>query len=377
GARKRVKDSGKERDVQFGFISDPAGFMTLYARMYAADGNAFEQRVLDMARRLCPDDPRSGEDRLNDALAAVGAGRVLRCECGNADCPGATGDKPAKDVVVHLIASEDTLNEARRKAQQARTPQPETDGESVDEPEIVAEAAEPAAEGQDATAPHTTEGDADESVRDAGEPARPQKPECPAPAFVFGAGIANSALLAAFLDRATIRTVTHPGDAPPEPQYRPSAALSEFIRCRDLTCRFPHCDVPATRCDIDHTIPWPAGPTCGSNLKCLCRKHHLLKTFWTGKTGWRDEQFADGTVVWTSPSGDTYTTHPGSAQFFPTLAEPTAEAPVRENPQATENRGLKMPKRRRTRAQNRARYIDEQRKLNDDFVAERNRPPPF
>ncbi|WP_157576439.1 DUF222 domain-containing protein, partial [Mycobacterium sp. GA-2829] len=25
GARKRVKDSGKERDVQFGFISDPAG----------------------------------------------------------------------------------------------------------------------------------------------------------------------------------------------------------------------------------------------------------------------------------------------------------------------------------------------------------------
>ncbi|MGV0827243.1 DUF222 domain-containing protein, partial [Mycobacterium syngnathidarum] len=38
-----------------------------------------------------------------------------------------------------------------------------------------------------------------------------------------------------------------------EPRYRPSVALSEFIRWRDLTCRFPGCDAPAERCDIDHT----------------------------------------------------------------------------------------------------------------------------
>ncbi|MFB8000596.1 DUF222 domain-containing protein, partial [Streptomyces sp. NPDC056002] len=36
-----------------------------------------------------------------------------------------------------------------------------------------------------------------------------------------------------------------------EPGYRPSMALSEFIRWRDLTCRFPGCDAPAERCDID------------------------------------------------------------------------------------------------------------------------------
>ncbi|WP_264034966.1 DUF222 domain-containing protein, partial [Mycolicibacterium neworleansense] len=29
-----------------------------------------------------------------------------------------------------------------------------------------------------------------------------------------------------------------------EPGYRPSVALSEFIRFRDLTCRFPGCDAP-------------------------------------------------------------------------------------------------------------------------------------
>ncbi|MBB2774689.1 UNVERIFIED_ORG: hypothetical protein GGE11_005646, partial [Mycolicibacterium obuense] len=34
-------------------------------------------------------------------------------------------------------------------------------------------------------------------------------------------------------------------------------------------------------------------------------------------------------------------------------------------------------KRRRTRAQNRARRIQEERRLNDDLVAERNKPPPF
>ncbi len=105
----------------------------------------------------------------------------------------------------------------------------------------------------------------------------------------------------------------HPGarDAPrgppprrtrlPEPRYTPSRDLADFVRCRDLTCRFPGCDKPAQFCDIDHTVPYPVGPTHPSNLKCLCRFHHLLKTFWNGVKGWRDRQLPDGTVVWTSP----------------------------------------------------------------------------
>jgi hypothetical protein len=28
--------------------------------------------------------------------------------------------------------------------------------------------------------------------------------------------------------------VVHPADRAPEPQYRPSPALADFIRCRDL-----------------------------------------------------------------------------------------------------------------------------------------------
>jgi hypothetical protein len=35
---------------------------------------------------------------------------------------------------------------------------------------------------------------------------------------------------------------------------------------------------PAEACDIDHTIPYPLGPTHPSNLKLLCRFPHLLHT---------------------------------------------------------------------------------------------------
>jgi hypothetical protein len=166
-------------------------------------------------------------------------------------------------------------------------------------------------------------------------------------------------------DGAHVRRLVHPGTDPaPEPGYRPSSALEEFVRCRDMTCRFPNCDRPAQCCDVDHTIPWPQGPTHPSNLKVLCRKHHLLKTFWTA---WGDKQLPDGTVIWTSPSGQTYTTHPGSRLFFPTLCRSTGElrTPPTLSKTITE-RGLMMPTRRRTRAQDRAYRID----------AERAQPPP-
>jgi hypothetical protein len=84
-------------------------------------------------------------------------------------------------------------------------------------------------------------------------------------------------------------------------------------------------------CDIDHTIPFnhrdPAagGRTVAENLKCLCRQHHRLKTF---HNGWRDTQLADGTVVWTSPTGRTYRTYPAGADLFPQPREPACGVPT-------------------------------------------------
>ena len=37
----------------------------------------------------------------------------------------------------------------------------------------------------------------------------------------------------------------------------PSRALADFVRCRDLTCRWPGCDQPAIHGDVDHMIPSP------------------------------------------------------------------------------------------------------------------------
>ena len=85
-----------------------------------------------------------------------------------------------------------------------------------------------------------------------------------------------------------------------------------------------------------------------------------------------------GTVIWTAPTGQTYTTYPGSRLLFPMLCKPTAPVHAPANAASVEpNRGLKMPRRKTTRAHDRAERVDEQRKLNDEYVAERNKPPPF
>ena len=117
-----------------------------------------------------------------------------------------------------------------------------------------------------------------------GATARADGQTCTAPpAFVMGGGVLPAPLLAATLERATVRQIRHPGDAPPEPHYVPSRALAEFVRCRDLTCRFPGCDKPADRCDLDHTVAYPVGPTHASNLKCLCCYHRVHKLLTAGE----------------------------------------------------------------------------------------------
>ena len=87
-------------------------------------------------------------------------------------------------------------------------------------------------------------------------------------------------------------------------RYTPSAALADLVRTRDVTCRFPGCRQPAHRCDLDHLIPWPAGPTTAANLATLCRHHHRLKH----QTSWHVHADDPATLTWTSPTGHRYTT---------------------------------------------------------------------
>jgi hypothetical protein len=87
--------------------------------------------------------------------------------------------------------------------------------------------------------------------------------------------------------------------------YRPPANLNDHVRARDVTCRFPGCQQPSRRCDLDHTQAYPAGPTSADNLGALCRRHHRLKH----ETDWTLTQH-QGNFIWTSPTGRTYTRTP-------------------------------------------------------------------
>jgi hypothetical protein len=280
------------------FGDDMNGCNEFSGRLLSTDAQAVDQRLDAMARSVCDGDPRTKEQLRADALGALAFG-ADRLACGCGETGCPAAQKPAAgSVVIHVVADEATLQGRSDK-----------------------------------------------------------------PAYILGANtLIPGELLLELAKQARLSPLIHPADLSPESGYRPSRALADFVRARDLTCRAPGCDKPATQCDLDHTIPHPNGPTHAGNIKCLCRHCHILKTFW----GWRDRQLADGTVIWTLPGAQTYVTTPGSALLFPSLMAPTPP-PAPERPPTVEiegDRTVLMPRRKTTRAQNRARYIAAERCRN-------------
>ncbi|RKS71454.1 uncharacterized protein DUF222 [Motilibacter peucedani] len=91
-------------------------------------------------------------------------------------------------------------------------------------------------------------------------------------------------------------------------RYRPGSRLRSHVVARDITCRFPSCPTPASRCDLDHTPefdherPDRGGTTTRRDLRAGCRRHHNCKTW----HGWRTSIDPDGTLVHRTPLGRTY-----------------------------------------------------------------------
>jgi len=80
--------------------------------------------------------------------------------------------------------------------------------------------------------------------------------------------------------------------------HDPSEAMAELVRVRDRACDGPlGTAVTARRCDLDHSQPWPAGPTAAWNLTARGRRVHRLK-----HAGWTPVRTTAGTR-WTSPAG--------------------------------------------------------------------------
>ena len=316
-AERAARGVDEDRHVEIN--PSEGGLAQFWGAVRAADAAVLDRRLDALAGSVCAEDSRTKRQRRADALAVLAAGvDSLVCDCGSEQCPAAGAAAPAQ-VVIHVVAEAATVS------------------------------------GQSATP---------------GQSARP--------GYLPGFGAVAAETVRDLATRAHLRPLKPAQEFTAEPQYRPSTALAEFIRARDLWCRFPGCEVPAEFCDLDHSIPWASGgPTHPSNLNCKCRAHHLLKTFWCGENGWAEQQYPDGTLVFTSPSGRTYTTTPGGALFFPQLATPTETltAAVRPIDDLPPGRTLMMPTRKRTRAAERAARIAWERGLNEARWAAD--PPPF
>lgn len=295
-ARERRTKAADDRHI--GICAQDNGMAEVYGTVAAAAATAFDQRLSQLAKQVCAADPRTLDQRRADALAALTEGRELACACGRPDCPskvaGPDRNTGGAQVIISVVASEATVN-----------------------------------------------GNSDQ------------------PGYLEGYGVIDAEQVCDLAATALLRLADPETSARAALQYQPSAALERLIRCRDLTCRFPGCHRRATYCDLDHTIPFnhsnPAagGLTVASNLKCLCRRHHRLKTF----GGWQDTQLADGTVVWTSPAGQTYRTSPGGADLFDQLRAPACSQPSPNRRSRSKQRSARIA---RARKHNR-----EQRPINE------------
>jgi Domain of unknown function (DUF222) len=142
--------------------------------------------VQGAATAQCAADPRTRDQRRADAMGALAAG-ADRLECRCGQPACPAGATPVpRPLIIHVIADQATLNST------AQTPGSTIDGDALISAELIAELA----------------------------------------------------------DSAKLQSLVHPADAAPEHGYTPSPALADFVRCRDLTCRFPGSDQPATVCDL-------------------------------------------------------------------------------------------------------------------------------
>ncbi|KAA8961793.1 MAG: DUF222 domain-containing protein [Mycobacterium sp.] len=180
----------QQADRELSIFDSGNGLTEVFGRLLTTDAHAVDARLDALADTVCADDPRTRKQRRADAMGALAAG-APRLACRCERSDCPAGTAPAPGaVLVHVVATRDSLD------------------------------------GKDLT-----------------------------PGALIGTeGLIPAELLTDLARTARCQPLIHPADAPPEPGYSPSRALADFVRCRDMTCRFPGCDRPATGCDLDHTI---------------------------------------------------------------------------------------------------------------------------
>ena len=279
--RSQTRARNRHVDV---LVDDETGVAQLAGNLLATAGHALNARLDAFAATVCPHDPRTKDQRRADAVLPLsnGADR-LGCQCNREDCLAALRP-PSTGVMIHLVAHDDTITGPTQPTETTTPkpdPNPETETES--EPESDCASGDPDTNADADGAPRDAESEPETDLASPAPIAPAPVEECAgldgpqppilttplreltlaevanhltpiprqlstiAPAIIVGGGVLPGAIARRAAHGATRSVIVHPGQAPPEPRYRPSAKLVEFIRCRDLTCRLPGLQSPSHR----------------------------------------------------------------------------------------------------------------------------------
>jgi hypothetical protein len=279
GAAERRKAMEPHRDYRS--ARDLNGLATVSATVTAAEAAELDSRISAVMGTVCARDRRQPNQRRADAFVAVIRGQDhLDCTCNRDNCPEKDREPvPApRKALVKIHTDAQTLAGLTGRV-------PTIEGYGVIDPALARELAADA----------TWQGLFTEAEQFARGRHRQPGITAPPPGLLPPDG--------------------HGGLTEPPPGaliYQPSQALREAIVARDGTCRSPGCSTPASECEIDHLIPFnPADPLSGGwtiehNLEAICTPDHKRKTlgYWTSR------MYPDGTIVWTTQYGQTFTTTP-------------------------------------------------------------------
>ena len=169
------------------------GMAWLSAHLHATDAAAFTQRLDAVAATVCEHDPRSKQQRRADAVGALGRGEATLACECGREDCTSAAELAAVSSAVIHVLAEQT----------------------------------------------TLDGSSD------------------APGYLRGFGILPAESVRHVATTATLKPLTVPNGVAPDAGYRPSVKNKEFIGWRDLTCRWPGCDTPVEKSDVDHTVPYP------------------------------------------------------------------------------------------------------------------------
>ncbi len=168
--RDAIRRTKKElKDRYLNVTESEPGMAEVYGKVFGSTGRALNRRLDELAGTVCDADPRTKAQRRADALGALAAGAHRLVCTCGQTCTTTKGRLRDRNVVIHVIADQASADGSGRT-----------------------------------------------------------------PGFMAGVdGLIPAEVIAELAKSATLRPLSLPVEVEPEQGYVPSAALSDFVRCRE------------------------------------------------------------------------------------------------------------------------------------------------